>query len=489
MINIDWKPNRNSSKSIYMQIVDYFKEKIISGEWPIGSVIPPQRKLAQIFNVNRSTIVSALDELKAEGIIEGRGKGGTRIIGTFFPYSTNTQPNWHSYIEDGIHIPNFKTVKMINNLELQSGFIRLSTGEASPDLFPTEKMEIVLNDVAKSIKNLGYEGPKGMIYLREQICRYLKSYGISVSLESILIVSGALQAIQLISIGLLQPGSTVFLEKPSYMYSLQIFQSMGMRRCGIPMDDEGIQASLISKYKKKNKPSILYTIPNFHNPTGAVLTYDRRKELMEICQKEKLPIIEDDVYRELWIDKPPPIPLKSMDENGLVLYIGSVSKTLSPGLRIGWIIGPEPVIDRLADLKMQTDYGSSSLSQVTVGRWLETGLYHDHLRLLRRQLYLRRKVTVDALEKHFSDIATWSIPSGGYYIWLSLRYPINMHKLFSKACQIGILMYPGYIYDSNPNTNLRISYSYASMNELEKGLKELSKLIKNLIVRFKEDRP
>lgn len=480
MIKINWKPIKNSSTPIYKQIVNYFKTKIGNGEWPVGSSIPTQRKLAQIFEVNRSTIVSALDELKAEGILEGRGKGGTKIVSRFLPYISNSQPNWHSYIEDGIHIPNFKTIKQINNLELQNNYIRLSTGEASPDLFPKEKMSIILNEVSKSINNLGYEGPNGMLYLREQISKYLRSYGIKASTSSILIVSGALQAIQLISIGLLQPGATVFLEKPSYMYSLKIFQSMGMRRCGIEMDDEGIKASLISGYKKKNKPSILYTIPNFQNPSGNVLSLNRREELIEICQKEKLPVIEDDVYRELWIDKPPPRTLKSMDNSGLVLYVGSVSKTLSPGLRIGWIVGPQPVIERLADIKMQTDYGSSSLSQITVAKWIETGLYQEHLEYLRKQLCIRRMVTIEALEKYFSDIAKWNIPSGGYYIWLSLTYPLNMHRLFDEACKIGILMYPGYIYDSDSNQNLRISYSYASIEDLEKGLYKLSQLIRKL---------
>lgn len=480
MINIDWKPNKNSTTPIYVQIKDHFKLKIMNGEWPVGLIIPTQRDLAKLFMVNRSTIVSAIDELKAEGILEGKGKGGTKIINNLSPFLANIQPNWQAYIEEGIHMPNFKTIKQINDLEFKSDYIRLSTGEASPELFPQEKMSIVLNEVSKSMKNLGYEGPNGMLYLREQICNYLKRYGINASPSSVLIVSGALQAIQLITIGLLQPGSTVFLENPSYMYSLQIFQSLGMRRSGLPMDKEGVQAKLISEYKKKNTPSILYTIPNYHNPTSIVMSKNRREELISVCQKEKLPIIEDDVYRELWLDTPPPSPIKSIDSTGLVLYVGSISKTLSPGLRIGWIVGPQQVIDRLSDIKMQTDYGSSSLSQLTVGKWLETGLYDEHLLTLRNQLFLRRQVTIEALEKYFTDIATWDIPTGGYYVWVTLKNKIPMNKLFDEACKIGILLYPGYIYDSDFNYSLRISYSYASIKDLNNGLLYLSKLIKKL---------
>lgn len=481
IINIDWKPDKNLNKPLYIQIKDYFKEKIILGEWQVGFMIPTQRELAKIFNVNRSTIVAAIDELKAEGILEGKGKGGTKIVNNVSPLLVNIQPDWKSYIDEGIHIPNVKTIKKINTLEFRNDYIRLSTGEPSSELFPKENMKIILNEIAKDMNNLGYESPSGTMYLREQVSKYLRNFGIDASPSSILIVSGALQAIQLISMGLLQKGSTVLLENPSYMYSLQIFQSLDMRRRGIPMDKEGVEASLIPDYIKKHVPSILYTIPNFQNPTSIVMSEQRRKELLKVCQQERLPIIEDDVYRELWIDTPPPIPIKSMDNNGLVLYVGSVSKALCPGLRIGWIVGPEPVIERLGDIKMQTDYGSSSLSQLTVGKWLETGLYEEHLKEIRKQLAIRRDITISALNKYFKDMAVWDVPLGGYYVWITLKYKIGMYKLFDEACKIGILLYPGYIYDANFNYSLRISFSYAPIGELEEGLFRLSILIKELI--------
>lgn len=130
---------------------------------------------------------------------------------------------------------------------------------------------------------------------------------------------------------------------------------------------------------------------------------------------------------------------------------------------------------------MQTDYGSSSLSQLTVGKWLETGLYEEHLKETRRQLAIRRDITIDALNKYFKDIAIWDVPSGGYYVWITLKYKIGMYKLFDEACKIGILLYPGYIYDANFNYSLRISFSYAPIKELEEGLFRLSILIKELI--------
>ena len=154
---------------------------------------------------------------------------------------------------------------------------------------------------------------------------------------------------------------------------------------------------------------------------------------------------------------------------------------MSPGLRIGWIVGPEPVIERLADIKMQTDYGSSSLSQWAAAEWLASGLYQTHLDEVRTQLRIRRKVASNTLETHFSDIATWQIPNGGFYIWLVLNQGISMQKLFKEALQNGLLIHPGNIYDTLSNRHLRLSYSYASLPELEKGLFHLSTLIRNLM--------
>lgn len=155
-----------------------------------------------------------------------------------------------------------------------------------------------------------------------------------------------------------------------------------------------------------------------------------------------------------------------------------MSKTFSPGLRIGWLVGPESVIDRLSDIKMQTDYGSSSLSQYAVNKWLNSRMYEDYLKQIRKELKYRRDFTIQLLNKYFSDIATWSTPQGGFYIWLRLSSSISTRKLFEAALQEGILLNPGSVYDKNDQHHLRLSYSYASIEDLEKGLIRISELIK-----------
>ncbi|MTK13693.1 MAG: PLP-dependent aminotransferase family protein [Clostridiaceae bacterium] len=479
MLKIDWKPDKSASTSLYKQIVEYIKKKISSGEWTLGSRLPTQRELAESFEVNRSTIVEALSELKAEGLIEGKSRGGTIIVNNAWSLLASTPPpNWQSYVKGGIHKPNLQTIQVINELEYKRGIIRLGTGELSPELYPHEMMKTVLNNVSNKISSLGYEEPKGLLHLRQVLSQHLRKYGIKASPDSILIVSGSLQSLQLISMGILHPGSTILAERPSYIKSLSVFESSGMRLKGIEMDNYGaIPKEIIKNINNKNT-SLLYTIPTFHNPTGIIMPENRRNEILDVCKKERLPIIEDDVYRELWLDEEPPKPLKSKDKSGSILYLGSISKTLAAGLRIGWLVGPEPVIERLGDIKMQTDYGSSSLSQWVLAEWISSGLYDKYILEIKEKLRIRRQVALNALDKYFSDIATWSKPKGGFYIWLTLNKRISMNKLFEKSCKEGLLINIGNMYDFSNNLNIRISYSYASLVDLEKGLKRLSELIR-----------
>lgn len=481
VIHFDWKPDRKNELPLSKQIVNYITERISRGDWLIGQKLPSQRDLAKSLNVNRSTIVEALSELNSLGIIESNfGQGTTIINNTWSLLFSATTPNWKSYIESGIHKANIPTIQAINNLEFQENMIRLSTGEMSPDLFPHEMMKKVLSKIPSRAFSLNYIEPLGLLELRKALSNYLKNLELDVAPSQILIVSGSLQALQLVSIGILRPNSTVFIEDPSYVKSLHVFDSTGMKMKDVPMDEKGLIPWMINKSKINNDTSILYTIPTFHNPTGLTMALSRRLEVLRWCKSNQLPIIEDDVYRELWFDELPPLPLKAHDTTGNVLYLGSVSKSLAPGLRIGWVAGPEPVVERLGDIKMQTDYGASSLSQWALTEWIESGLYEEHLKSFRTQLINRRNFVLNFLDQYFADLASWDVPKGGYYIWLKLNSFISTEKLFRLAISENILINPGNLYSFKKNPYLRISYSYASLDDLAIGLKRLSKIIRSL---------
>ena len=296
-IDFDWKPSKSSKITLVEQIVSYVKMKISSGDWLIGQKLPSQRTLAEKLNVNRSTIVDAYSELLSLGIIESNYGNGTIIKNnTWSLLFLNASTKWSEYISSGIHKENLQTVQTINKLEYDESIIRLSTGEMAQDLFPHEMMKIILNRIPNKVFSYNYVEPLGLLPLRESICSHLKKIGIKANPSQVLIVSGSLQALQLIAISILKPGSTVFVEKPSYIKSLGIFESNGINMKGIPLDQSGLIPWMINSGNTSNTNSILYTIPTFHNPTGITMSADRRFELIDFCKKTQLPIIEDDAY-------------------------------------------------------------------------------------------------------------------------------------------------------------------------------------------------
>ncbi|MCY8239287.1 PLP-dependent aminotransferase family protein [Bacillus inaquosorum] len=477
-----WQPSRDSDIPLHRQIEQYMKDKILHGEWAVGTKIPSQRTLADMFQVNRSTVTAAIDELTSQGLLEGRRGGGTKVVNSTWSVLAAEPPlDWSDYVRSGIHHPNSSIIQDINENEPRTDIIRLGTGELSPDLLPADTMRRMFQQINPHALSLGYEQPKGNRQLREAVAEHLKGKQIHVSPSAILIVSGALQALQLISIGLLKRGSVILTEKPSYLQSLHVFQSAGMRLRGLPMDEAGIKPGLVSSYRKQYGGQLLYMIPSFHNPTGIVMSEQRRKEIISLSKKEQLPIIEDDAYGDIWFEEKTPQPLKAMDHEGNILYLGTFSKTVSPGLRIGWLVGPEPVIERLADIKMQTDYGSSGLSQWAAAEWLSQGYYEEHLTRIRRVLKQRRDAALHFLKQYAGDIARWRIPAGGFYIWVIFHKTLPISRFFHELLKQQVLVNPGSIYDGEDRNSIRLSYSYASLADLETGIKAAADTARRLM--------
>lgn len=482
-IQIDWKPDKNAKIPVYQQIVRFICGKIERGEWTIGTRLPSQRTLAELFQVNRSTIVTAMDELASYGILESRHGAGTQIASNTWSLLLPPSPDWSSYVSSGFFKANNATIQAINRLEFVPGMTRLGTGELDPRLFPRKTWNCVLEKLSERVTSLGYLEPLGLPELRKAISRHVKALGIDAPASCILITSGALQALQLISVSLLKEGSTIYTESPTYVKSLQVFQSAGMRLQGVPMDANGIQPEALEHQLKKEYPrrsSILYTIPTNHNPTGITMPESRRKALMEFCTANRLPIIEDGAYQELCYEGRPPRTLKSMDSTGMVIHLGSASKSFAPGLRIGWIIAAEPIVQRLGDVKMQMDYGASSLSQWAFAELLSGGQYGAYLEDLKKELLRRRDHALSVLEEHYRELADWHVPTGGFYIWLTVKQPIHMERLFEKAVNARILLNPGDVYDFDHNNSLRLSYAYASCKEFEAAAIRLAGLLREM---------
>ena len=475
MIEFEWKPDKTAKTPIYRQIVKYISDKIAAGDWVIGSRLPSQRAMALAFDVNRSTIVTAMEELLSYDILESDFGGGPRVKSNSWSLLMSQPPDWNKYISSGPFHANLPTIQTINKLEFEPGYIRIGTGELAPELYPNKLVTKIFRRMPEVVPHLGYLGPLGLPELGRALSERLQlEQGIEADPANIMVASGSLQGLQLISVCMLKRGSRVYTEAPTYLKSLQIFQSAGMNLCGIPMDEEGIKYWNI---KGASIDSLLYTIPTHHNPTGLVMSEERRKALLSFCQKNCLPVLEDDAYGQLWFEEKPPKAIKASDKTGSVIYLGTVSKTMAPGLRIGWVVGPEAVVQRLGDVKMQTDYGASSVSQWMMTELLTSGDYDIYLDDLRRELKGRRDNALAALRRNFNDMATWNRPSGGFYIWLRLNKEVPIDKVFHEALQHGLLLNPGNIYDYIENHAIRISYAYADPEDMTKAIEILASIV------------
>lgn len=490
-LTIDWKPDRTSPTPVTEQIVDYMCRQISSGAWSIGSRLPSQRTLAEGFQVNRSTVIAAINELADYGIVEGLHGAGTRIVSNTWSLMLPGAPDWADYVSSGFFKANNATIQTINRMEFTPGVTRLGTGELNPRLFPRDMWRRVAGEAAAEIASLGYPPPEGLPSLREAIAAHMRATGIDCQPEQILVTSGALQALQMISVSLLSAGSTVIAEAPSYIKSLQVFQSAGMRLAGVPMDGDGIDLGALQSLldgRDVRRDAVLYTIPTNHNPTGVTMSGARRRALIDCCVANRLPIIEDGAYQDLYFgdngdsdgDNGMPTPLKSLDETGMVITLGSASKALAPGLRIGWIVADRSIVHRLADVKMQMDYGASVLSQWVYARFLTSGLYDEYLVGLKRELRRRRDAAAETLDRLFGGIARWAVPQGGFYIWLTFDRPIKTGRLFQLALDRGVLLNPGDIYDFEGDNSLRLSYSYTTPEEFARAAAVLAATAREL---------
>lgn len=474
-IELNWVPDSTATIPMYQQIISYFLARIQAGDWLIGDQLPTQRQLAAQFGVNRSTISQAMTILLADGVLTTDHGAGTRIASNSWSVMMAHDPmNWQDYISSGEFVANQPVIQRINDLEGRGDLIRMSTGELGPDLYPKAFIQRAMRQAAGQLTNLNYLPPLGLQALREALVQRLSKWGIVTTPDNVLITSGSLQSLQLIAVSLLEKGATVYTTPASYLKSLRVLQSVNAQFSELPVDDNGPQYWHI---KPTTHQRLLYTIPTFDNPGGTVMDGQRRQDLLQFAKTHQLPIIEDTAYQDIWLDERPPQPLKANDIAGNVLYLGSISKSLAPGMRLGWLVGSSAIIKRLADVKMQTDYGASSLSQQVLTAIFADADYESYLAKMRAAIRVRRDNAQRELERQLGDVATWNRPSGGFYIWVTLAPEISVTKLFNDAVEAGVLLNPGVVYDSHATQQIRLSYGYETSERFSEGLTIIAELI------------
>lgn len=419
--------NLTGDAPAYRQIVHYIEARVLSGELPPGTQLPTERKLAEQLRVNRSTVSVAYDELRAKGLIRSIQGSGTRISEDAWGLDFRS-PDWMGYMSQGIFQPTLPMVRRIWEENRRSTNINLARGEMSSELWPTEPLKTLMAQLPAHVQ-LGYGDPRGEESLRSAVSKHLASeYGLNVSDNRILITAGSQQGLLLVTQSLLRPGDAVALEKPSYAYSLPLFASAGVRMFPIPVDDEGLLPDEVVTMYRKHKICMVFITPTYQNPTGTTLTPERRRRLIDICTDLRIPIVEDDAHGALTLDgsPQPPQPLAAMaGADQQVIYLGTLSKTFAPGLRVGWMAGPQSVIERIAAIREQMDFGISGITQAIAEQVLASSIWEQNVGRLRSALTERRNIMVDAVNRHFGDEIAFVAPQGSYHIWGKLIQPIG----------------------------------------------------------------
>ncbi|MFI8709164.1 PLP-dependent aminotransferase family protein [Bacillus sp. NPDC077411] len=475
-----WTLDTDSKIPIYQQVVDYIERRIVYGELPPGSFLPSERKLAKQLHVNRSTITTAYNELRAMGIVKSTTGKGTRVSTHMWGVSPKFTPNWRGFVEGGTFLPNLPLLRYIREqVQQNDNIIDFANGELGCDLFPHQQLQAILREQPLT-QSLSYDHPQGYLPLRQAVATYMKEHlQIDATEQSIMITSGAQQALHLIVQCLLNPGDAVAFESPSHCYSLPLFQSAGIRIFPLPVDEHGIHPDDVHELHRKHRIKMIFLNPNYQNPTGTLLHPKRRETLLSLCADLRIPIVEDDPSSLLTLEKKEQAysTLKSIDTNGTVIYVHSLSKMIAPGLRIGWLVAPQSVVERLSDARHQMELGLSIFPQWLMQQFFETVPFEAHLQQLRSELVQKRNMLADALQHSLQKELSFSLPTGGIYIWGKLQQPINEKQFIMQSLKQQVAFMPGSIFGAKDGY-IRLSYGKVDINHITEGISRLQQAIK-----------
>jgi GntR family transcriptional regulator, regulator for abcA and norABC len=480
---MEWKPDKQSDIPLYQQIANYIQKRIAYGEYPPGTILPSERNLAKELDVNRGTIISAYDVLYSNGMVERIKGSGTKVNKDMWGLSRTRIPNWDLYVERGSFLPNLPLYQHIREEVHEKNLINFASGELAHDLMPYEVFRDILTK-HNFHQSLGYEHPQGNLDLRDMIASHLKGFkSIECSSQSILVTSGAQQALHLVIQCLLNKGDSIAYEDPSYAHSLPTFRAAGLKTFKLPIGKNGLNPEDILYLYKKHKIKMVFLNPIFQNPTGTVLSLEKRKRVLAITQEFGIPVVEDDPYSLISLnDRINTSTLKSLDKSGTVLYISSLSKLAASGLRIGWIVGPNNVIQRLADAKQQIDFGHSIFPQWVAAEFLKSDSFSVNLEHLKPKLIEKRNILISSLQEELSNHLSFQIPEGGIHLWCRLNNEVNEYKLLEESLKNGVAFVPGSLLGTKTG-NIRLTFGRVETHLIQEGVLRL----KNALLKLKNN--
>jgi len=385
-------------------------------------------------------------------------------------------------------------IRELLKLTAQPDVISFAGGLPSPELFPIEEFRSAADAVLTKLgrKALQYSTTEGYPALREMIVRHMARYGIVVTIDNVLITTGSQQALDLVGKVLINPGDKILTEEPTYLGAIQAFTMYGAEYVTVPIDADGMQTERLEEALRSG-PKFMYVLPNFQNPSGTTLPVERRMDLIRMAEHYGIPIIEDDPYGQLRYEGDHIKPLVVLDAEsrhcesngrytGNLIYLSTFSKTLAPGLRLGWVVAPKEVIGRLVQAKQGTDLHSSTFDQMVAFEAARGGFIDRHVRRIREVYRRRRDRMLASLAREFPDPASgvrWTHPRGGLFLWVELPEGIDSGELLEDAVREKVAFVPGTAFHplGGGRNTMRLNFSNSTEALIEAGIARLARAI------------
>ena len=402
----------------------------------------------------------------------------------------------HRYAQRTKYIKS-SAIRELLKLTQRPEVISFAGGLPAPEVFPTKEFGEACQRVLaeKGKEALQYGATEGYGPLRELIAANMMRYGIVATPDNVMLTSGSQQALDLIAKLLINRGDRILVEAPTYLGALQAFAVFGAEYVSVPIDHDGLRTDLLDEALRSG-PKFMYLLPNFQNPGGVTLSRERREELVYMSDKYGVPIIEDDPYGQLRYEGEHVPPLVMMDRVNLrrdyeyklgnVIYMSTFSKTLAPGLRLGWIVAPPDVIAKLVQLKQGADLHTSTFNQIVTYEVAKNGFLDEHAKQIRAVYRERRDAMLAALDEFFPEEVTWTRPQGGLFLWVTLPHKMDSEELFDTALKNNVAFVPGasfYPEGDEGKRHMRLNFSYMEPDRIHEGIRRLSIAVKSQMER------
>ncbi len=388
-------------------------------------------------------------------------------------------------------------IRELLSFAIRKDVISFAGGMPAPEVFPYDKFREACDTVLREngAACLQYGSTDGYLPLRELIARHSTRYGIHVEADNILPTSGSQQALDLLGRIFINHGDTILVESPTYLGALQAWKAYGAQFTSVPVDENGMRTDLVAE-KLRAGVKFIYVLPNFQNPTGITLSYERRLKLIEIADHFGVPIVEDDPYGQLRYEGEHLPAVEVLDSqtrsqgacySGNVIYLSTFSKTLAPGIRLAWVIAPIEVIQKMVLAKQATDLHTSTFNQITAFEVAKGGFLDEHVKLIRNVYRERRDTMLDALEEHMPEEVSWTKPEGGLFLWATVPEGLSTKSFFNDALEKKVAFVPGesFFAEGGGENTMRLNFSNAKPELINEGIGRLSIVIKNHLAKHK----